>query len=151
MTGTANSLITATKQHAAASGLSPVALLDAATSNLTSSVVELVKAVGIRPSPKSELQDAEVDNPHDSMGSFFDDRISPSGDESMSPSLNPTAAPAVQVDPPEPKPAPLGLGRSNTFKKMNGWFGWGNKAEEPPPATPTINGHSPADEYDPYR
>ena len=57
VTGTANSLITATKQHAAASGLSPVALLDAAASNLTSSVVELIKAVGIRPSPKAELQE----------------------------------------------------------------------------------------------
>ncbi|EME46716.1 hypothetical protein DOTSEDRAFT_149157, partial [Dothistroma septosporum NZE10] len=55
VTGTANSLITATKQHAASHGLSPVALLDAAASNLTASMVELIKAAKIRPSNKSEL------------------------------------------------------------------------------------------------
>jgi hypothetical protein len=54
VTGTANSLITATKQHAASHGLSPVALLDAAASNLTAAVVELIKAVRIRPTSQSE-------------------------------------------------------------------------------------------------
>ena len=152
VTGTANSLITATKQHASASGLSPVALLDAAASNLTASVVELVKAVGIRPSPKSELQDAEFDNTHDSVGSFYDDRLSPSGEESISPppGLSPNA-PAVQISAPDqqPRPAPLTLGRSNTLKKVNGWFGWGNKgnAEEAHPSS-TTNGHVQAEEYE---
>ena len=141
VTGTANSLITATKQHASASGLSPVALLDAAASNLTSSVVELVKAVGIRPSPKSELEDAEVDDHHDSMSSFYDDRLS---EERSPPQI------AVQIDPPEARPAPLSLGRSNTMKKVNGWFGWGSKtSEEPPSPTLQTNGHP--DEYDPYQ
>ena len=84
VTGTANSLITATKQHVSASGLSPVALLDAAASNLTASVVELIKAVGIRPSPKSELHsdiddEEAMDLPtaHEHMSSFYDDRMSP--------------------------------------------------------------------------
>ncbi|EMC99831.1 hypothetical protein BAUCODRAFT_30245 [Baudoinia panamericana UAMH 10762] len=91
--GTANSLITATKLHASAMGLSPVALVDAAASNLTAAVVELVKTVGIRPSEGHELNseigedDTEVtiDGPGDhhhhhqqhlrdeSMGSFYND------------------------------------------------------------------------------
>lgn len=149
VTGTANSLITATKQHASAAGLSPVALLDAAASNLTASVIALIKAVGIRPSPKSELEDAEIDaqparDPHESMGSFYDDRLSPAGDGSYSPvSASGLDMPEVQVSAPSDgnKPAPIatfgGLGRSGTLKKVNGWFGWGGKEEIPPtPATP---------------
>ncbi|KAK0899063.1 component of the polarisome [Friedmanniomyces endolithicus] len=54
--GTAKSLITAAKMHGASLGLSPVVLLDAAASNLTAAVVELVKVVGIRPSPGEELR-----------------------------------------------------------------------------------------------
>ncbi|KAI7031709.1 hypothetical protein KC352_g47423, partial [Hortaea werneckii] len=86
VTGTANSLITATKQHASSLGLSPVALLDAAASNLTASVVELIKAVGIKPSPKHELaSDDDIDGPdhnlpsdyHRRMESFYDDTLSP--------------------------------------------------------------------------
>ncbi|KAK3725991.1 component of the polarisome [Vermiconidia calcicola] len=154
VTGTANSLITATKQHASASGLSPVALLDAAASNLTSSVIELIKAVGIRPSPKSELEDAEVEpSPRESMGSFYDDRLSQNGDEPYSPPAD-ASAPSVQIDAPDSKPVALGLGRSNTLKKVNGWFGWGSKAADDVPPTPTMNGHPAtrqSDEYDPYR
>ena len=160
VTGTANSLITATKQHASASGLSPVALLDAAASNLTASIVELVKAVGIRPTPKSDLEDAEPAyhyDPHESVGSFYDDRLSPAGDGSRSPisSVEGTgSAPAVHVNAPDVKPAaamsPLGgLGRSGTLKKVNGWFGWGAKKDDELSATPTTNGHS-EDDYENY-
>lgn len=159
VTGTANSLITATKQHASASGLSPVALLDAAASNLTASIVELVKAVGIKPTPKSELEDAEADyhyDPHESVGSFYDDRLSPVGNGSqspISPGDNTDSAPAVHVTAPDakaaPLPSPLGLGRSNTLKKVNGWFGWGAKKEEEPPAPPTANGNAAGD-YENY-
>ncbi|KAK0318677.1 component of the polarisome [Friedmanniomyces endolithicus] len=56
VTGTAKSLITAAKMHGASLGLSPVVLLDAAASNLTAAVVELVKVVGIRSSPGEELR-----------------------------------------------------------------------------------------------
>ncbi|KAK5122548.1 hypothetical protein LTR85_003811 [Meristemomyces frigidus] len=151
VTGTANSLITATKQHASASGLSPVALLDAAASNLTAAVVELIKAVGIRPSPRSELLHSDVDE-HENEGlnglhasdqddlaslSFYDDRLSASD---QSPALAPamhdahhSPSPSVQISSPpsaEAKPAPLNLlGRSGTTKKTNGWFGgWGKKS-----------------------
>ena len=160
VTGTANSLITATKQHASASGLSPVALLDAAASNLTASIVELVKAVGIRPTPKSELEDAEPEyhyDPHESVGSFYDDRLSPAGDGSRSP-ISPVggtdSAPAVHISAPEVKPAtavsPLGgLGRSGTLKKVNGWFGWGAKKDDELPSTPAANGH-PQGDYENY-
>jgi hypothetical protein len=75
VTGTANSLITATKQHAAAHGLSPVVLLDAAASNLTAAVVQLIKAVRIRPSSRSELHDIEAADEIQSLYGEDDDRI----------------------------------------------------------------------------
>ena len=133
VTGTANSLITATKQHASASGLSPVALLDAAASNLTASVVELIKAVGIRSTSKEDLLDADLD-------SFYDDRASSADVERSPPSTL------------EVKPAPLNVGRSNTTKKANGWFRWGKGSVDDTPEVPAgTNGHDAEDEYDPYR
>ncbi|KKY25824.1 putative cell polarity [Diplodia seriata] len=54
VSATANNLITASKNHAAAQGLSPVSLLDAAASHLTTSVVELAKVVRIRPTQPGE-------------------------------------------------------------------------------------------------
>ncbi|KAI7472923.1 hypothetical protein KC351_g11417 [Hortaea werneckii] len=184
VTGTANSLITATKQHASSLGLSPVALLDAAASNLTASVVELIKAVGIKPSPKHELaSDDDIDG-HDHnlpsnhprrMESFYDDALSPAeagfsvgvSSPSSTAQIHSPSPPASTVSQPHhqtssspasepPKPAPLNvLGRSNTSKKTNGWFGgWGRKASVD--ETPTLNGTAGqgagADgEYDPYR
>nr|POE62793.1 protein spa2 [Quercus suber] len=152
VTGTANSLITATKQHASASGLSPVALLDAAASNLTASVIQLVKAVGIRPSSKADLQhdpQPEEDDDDDDVASLYGDDLSDSH--------NHVAAASVQspisADHEKSKPSPLTLGRSNTSKKANGWFGgWGRKTsvDEDAPATPMTAGR-PQDDYDPYR
>ncbi|CZS98948.1 related to GRIP1 associated protein 1 [Rhynchosporium agropyri] len=57
VSATANNLITASKNFASAKGLSPVSLLDAAASHLTSAVVELVRTVKIRPTPAGELDD----------------------------------------------------------------------------------------------
>jgi predicted nucleic acid-binding Zn-ribbon protein len=57
VSATANNLITATKNHASSSGLSPVSLLDAAASHLSTAVVELVKYVKVRPTPEDELED----------------------------------------------------------------------------------------------
>jgi hypothetical protein len=135
VTGTANSLITATKQHASASGLSPVALLDAAASNLTAAVVELIKAVGVRPSSASELQDASADidsiySPDPSYPSRSIDlvRSNNMGEHSDSPPVQ-----------------PLNLGNGQQKK---GWFGWAK--------SPSVDGSprsppSEDDEYDPYR
>ncbi|KAK6387007.1 component of the polarisome [Exophiala oligosperma] len=54
---TANNLITASKNFASASGLSPVSLVDAAASHLTAAVVDLLHTVKIRPTPPGELED----------------------------------------------------------------------------------------------
>ncbi|KAF2138304.1 uncharacterized protein K452DRAFT_301262 [Aplosporella prunicola CBS 121167] len=54
VSATANNLITASKNHAAAAGLSPVSLLDAAASHLTTAIVELVKIVKIKPTQPGE-------------------------------------------------------------------------------------------------
>lgn len=130
VTGTANSLITATKQHASAAGLSPVALLDAAASNLTAAVVELVKAVGVRPSSASELQDASAD---------LDSIYSPDPGFD-SPSIDMVG----NADSPPVPPLNVGNGQQ---KKPNGWFGWGKgtSVDGSPRSPPS------ADEYDPYR
>lgn len=57
VSATANNLITAARNFAASKGLSPLSLLDAAASHLTTAVVELVKTVKIRPTPAGELED----------------------------------------------------------------------------------------------
>ncbi len=65
------------ENSAAAAGLSPVSLLDAAASHLVAAVVEALRAVKIRPTPDSELDDDEDDGgvgdgtvtPVDSAGS----------------------------------------------------------------------------------
>ncbi|KAF2168664.1 hypothetical protein M409DRAFT_65538 [Zasmidium cellare ATCC 36951] len=165
--GTANSLITATKQHAASHGLSPVALLDAAASNLTAAVVELVKAVHIRPSNKADFQDLDG---VDELNSFYDDTTSPStstnpnGLQIPVPTFNapvpPPAAESKAVD-----PATLPVRKASMKKPNGGWFGWAGKwnddgAEAAPAAAapPVTNGHPQQQhlddsdgEYDPYR
>lgn len=75
VSATANNLITASKNFAAAKGLSPVSLLDAAASHLTTAVVELVRTVKIRPTPAGELEDDDdgVLQPVDTTG-FFQSR-----------------------------------------------------------------------------
>jgi hypothetical protein len=72
VSATANNLITASKNFASANGLSPVSLLDAAASHLTSAVVELVRTVKIRPTPAGELEDDDDGKlePVDSTGFF---------------------------------------------------------------------------------
>jgi predicted nucleic acid-binding Zn-ribbon protein len=62
VSATANNLITATKNHVASNGISPVSLLDAAASHLSTAVVELVKHVKVRPTPQSELDQGEEDD-----------------------------------------------------------------------------------------
>jgi hypothetical protein len=62
VSATANNLITATKNHVSSSGISPVSLLDAAASHLSTAIVELVKHVKVRPTPQSELEQGEDDD-----------------------------------------------------------------------------------------
>jgi predicted nuclease with TOPRIM domain len=61
VSATANNLITATKNYASSNGLSPVSLLDAAASHLSTAIVELLKHVKVRPTPEDELEREEVD------------------------------------------------------------------------------------------
>jgi hypothetical protein len=72
VSATANNLITASKNFAAAKGISPVSLLDAAASHLTAAVVELVRTVKIRPTPAGELEDDDDGrlDPVDTTGFF---------------------------------------------------------------------------------
>lgn len=73
VSATANNLVTASKNFAMSRGLSPVSLLDAAASHLTSSIVELIRLVKIRPTPAQELEEQEendviADSPADYSG-----------------------------------------------------------------------------------
>ncbi|KID89724.1 GIT protein [Metarhizium guizhouense ARSEF 977] len=72
---TANALITACRNYEAGAGLSPVSLLDAAASNLTAAVVELLRLVKIKLTPPGELEEEEdgIITPVDSA-SFFSPR-----------------------------------------------------------------------------
>lgn len=60
VSATANNLITACKNHAASLGLSPVSLVDAAASHLSTAVIELAKVVKVRPTPENELTEEEA-------------------------------------------------------------------------------------------
>lgn len=61
VSATANNLITASKNFANSSGLSPISLLDAAASHLSTAVIEIVHLVKIKASPADELEDVDED------------------------------------------------------------------------------------------
>lgn len=61
VSATANNLITASKNFASSSGLSPISLLDAAASHMSTAVIELIRIVRIRPTPADELDDDDGD------------------------------------------------------------------------------------------
>lgn len=69
---TANNLITASKNFANSNGLSPVSLLDAAASHLTSAIIHLIRTVKIRPTPADEIEEDGEDSlgPMQSPGYF---------------------------------------------------------------------------------
>ncbi|KAG5916124.1 hypothetical protein E4U42_007797 [Claviceps africana] len=76
VSSTANGLITASKNFVAGAGMSPISLLDAAASNLSVSIIDLVRVVKIRPTPPGELEEEDDDgmaSPLDSS-SFFSPR-----------------------------------------------------------------------------
>ena len=76
VSATANNLITASRNFAISKGVSPVSLLDAAASHLTSSIIELIRLVKVRPTPAQELAEQEendgiADSPGDYYGSSW--------------------------------------------------------------------------------
>lgn len=72
VSATANNLITASRNFAISKGVSPVSLLDAAASHLTSSIIELIRLVKVRPTPAQELEEQEGnDGIADSPGDYY--------------------------------------------------------------------------------
>ena len=72
VSATANNLITASRNFAISKGVSPVSLLDAAASHLTSSIIELIRLVKVRPTPVQELEEQEEnDGIADSPGDYY--------------------------------------------------------------------------------
>ncbi|RDW93916.1 putative cell polarity protein [Aspergillus mulundensis] len=61
VSATANNLITASKNFTSSSGLSPISLLDAAASHMSTAVIDLIRLVKIRPTPADELNDDDED------------------------------------------------------------------------------------------
>ena len=59
VSATANNLITASRNFVMSKGLSPVSLLDAAASHLTTSIIELIRLVKVRSTPAHELEEQE--------------------------------------------------------------------------------------------
>ncbi|KAJ5574277.1 Spa2 homology (SHD) of GIT [Penicillium hispanicum] len=71
VSATANNMITAVRNFASSSGLSPISLLDAAASHLCTAVVELVRVVKIQASPAHELDDIDVDMSQEKFPDYF--------------------------------------------------------------------------------
>jgi hypothetical protein len=61
VSSTANHLITTTRNHATSGGLAPMSVLDAAASDLSSAVIDLVKVAKVRPG--SDLENEETPPP----------------------------------------------------------------------------------------
>ncbi|OIW23984.1 hypothetical protein CONLIGDRAFT_120447 [Coniochaeta ligniaria NRRL 30616] len=100
---TANNLITASKNFAAAAGISPVSLLDAAASHLVAAVVEMLRTVKIRATPAGELEDDDdgTITPVDSTG-FFSPRSNSNNQSQVSSAIS--SAPRTQDSLPPPPP-----------------------------------------------
>ncbi|KAL4783159.1 hypothetical protein BJX76DRAFT_264233 [Aspergillus varians] len=110
VSATANNLITASKNFASSGGLSPISLLDAAASHMSTAVIELIRIVKIRPTPADELNDddeerfAQMKSPDYFSVAPSHGRLSHNGSvySAMSP-------------PPEPENAPNGLGAKHDY------------------------------------
>ena len=60
VSNTLNNLMTACRNHASSHGLSPVSLLDAAASHVSTSVVDVVKLLKVRKATKAEAEEFEA-------------------------------------------------------------------------------------------
>lgn len=71
VSATANNMITAARNFASSSGISPVSLLDAAASHLCTAIVELVRVVKIQASPADEFEEYDVDISQEKFPDYF--------------------------------------------------------------------------------
>ncbi|KAH8899369.1 hypothetical protein GQ53DRAFT_801926 [Thozetella sp. PMI_491] len=103
VSSTANNLITASKNFAAAAGISPVSLLDAAASHLVAAVVELLRTVKIRATPAGELEDDDdgTMTPVDSTG-FFSPRSRAESQSQISSAVSTAISTQDSLPPPPP-------------------------------------------------
>ncbi|KAK7967538.1 uncharacterized protein PG986_001815 [Apiospora aurea] len=126
VSATANNLITASKNFAAAAGISPVSLLDAAASHLVAAIVELLRTVKIRATPAGELEDDDdgTVTPVDS-NAFFSNR------STQQDSYAKQASPQAAQSPLDPPPRFNGLGPRDSMQ---------SSAYSPGP-TPTPGGY----------
>lgn len=110
VSATANNLITASKNFAAAAGISPVSLLDAAASHLVAAIVELLRTVKIRATPAGELEDDDdgTITPVDSTA-FFSNR-------STQDDYPKQASPQAMQSPLDPPPRFNGLGPRDSMQ-----------------------------------
>lgn len=86
VTITTKNLITASKNFVASRGLSPISLLDAAASHLTSAIIELLRTVKIRPTSEVEFEsDDDLENM--SFNNTIDDSLvrKPDSENTFSP------------------------------------------------------------------
>lgn len=71
VSATANNMITAARNFASSSGLSPVSLLDAAASHLCTAVVELIRVVKIQASAADDFEEYDVDVSQEKFPDYF--------------------------------------------------------------------------------
>lgn len=136
VSATANNLTTAVRNFSSAHGLSPISLLDAAASHLTTSVVELIKTVKIRPTPAGELEDDDDGTlqPVDSTGFFPVREPAPQGGNPQPPyaglrngrisgdssAYSPAGSPRQSINRPRSSGRQRGLSRASLGGMMNG-------------------------------
>ncbi|KAL8850546.1 MAG: hypothetical protein Q9221_004503 [Calogaya cf. arnoldii] len=125
VSATANNLITASKNFAASKGLSPVSLLDAAASHLSTAMVELIRVVKVRPSPAGEVEDEEEDNSimAESPAGYYGlqhDRISYGGESIYSSPSSPRQANAPNAYAVQAKNSYHGRNHSSRDRLANG-------------------------------
>ncbi|KAL4811012.1 hypothetical protein BDV18DRAFT_128397 [Aspergillus unguis] len=113
VSATANNLITASKNFASSSGLSPVSLLDAAASHVSTAVIELIRIVNIRPTPADELNDDdEVQFEQMKSPDYFS--VAPSQRLSRNDSIHSAMSP-----PPESEQLPNGINHGYQLEQEN--------------------------------
>ncbi|PYH92465.1 cell polarity protein [Aspergillus ellipticus CBS 707.79] len=106
MSATANNLITAAKNFVGSNGLSPVSLLDAAASHLSTAVIELLRIVKVRTSPAEDLQEDEEDMQFTQMKSPGYFSVAPSQSRH---SRNDSVYSAISIPPDAPNGMPAAV------------------------------------------